>query len=367
MTTSSRFKYCINGRFLTRQITGVDRYAREIVHELDSLLGKGEAVLLLPEDCAPIDWEATQNIELRHYGKRKGHAWEQLDLSRYVRKNGLLAINLCNTAPVLNPGVVCIHDMNVRANPSFYGWKFRTYYRAMFWFLTRRAKLVLTVTHFSESEIEKYYPCARGRISVVPCAWQHIERVVQDNSVLERTGLESGAYYFAMSSLAPNKNLKWIVETARLNPGCTFAVAGGINTKVFGEHDIPEADNVKYLGYVSDEEAKALMSHCRAFLYPTFYEGFGMPPMEAMASGAQAVVVGDNPCMHEVYGESVCYINPNLPCHELDSFASFEDNKAERQTLLGKYSWTQSADMLKMILDGVSSARMPDASNANSR
>lgn len=350
VATSNRPKYCINGRFLTRQITGVDRYAREIVRELDSLLGKGDAVLLLPEGCEPIDWEATRNIELRHYGKHKGHAWEQFDLSRYVRKNGLLVINLCNTAPVLNPGVVCIHDMNVRANPSFYGWKFRTYYRVMFWFLTKWAKLVLTDTHFSESEIEKYYPCARGRISVVSCAWQHIGRVAQDDSVLERMGLEPAGYYFAMSSLAPNKNLKWIVETARLNPGCTFAVAGGINAKVFGEHDIPKADNVQYLGYVSDEEAKALMAHCKAFLYPTFYEGFGVPPMEAMASGAPFVVVGDNPCMHEVYGESVGYVDSGEPCNNLTEYFDYMSvGRCDR--ILGSFSWKQSARELSALLE----------------
>ena len=359
--------YCINGRFLTRHITGVDRYAREIVRGLDGILSPGEAVLILPEGCEPIDWEPTCNIELRHYGKHCGHVWEQIDLSRYARKNGLLLVNLCNTAPMLNPGVVCIHDMNVRANPSFYGSKFRTYYRAMFWFLTRKARFVLTDTHFSESEMEKYYPASRGKVAVVSCGWQHIERVVQDDSVLERKGLRKGEYFFAMSSLAPNKNLKWIAETARLNPDDIFVVAGGVNAKVFGEHDIPEAANVKYLGYVSDREAKALMAHCKAFLYPTFYEGFGIPPMEAMASGTLSVIVSDNPCMHEVYGESVCYINPNLPCRELDSLISFGDDEAERCNVLGKYSWRQSADMLKKILDGINSAATPSIVTAQDK
>ena len=343
-------KYCINGRFLTRHVTGVDRYAREIVRELDSLLEKGEAVLLLPEGCMPIDWEPCANIELRHYGKRGGHAWEQFDLSRYVRKNGLLAVNLCNTAPVLNPGIVCIHDMAVMANSSNYSRKFVAWYRFLFSRITRRAEAILTVSEFSKSEIEKYYPRARGKIHVVPNAWQHMERVVADNGALRKHGLNQGGYWFAMSSLAPNKNLRWLVETALLNPGETIAIAGGINTKIFGEHDIPQADNVRYLGYVSDEEAKALMGGCKGFLFPTFYEGFGIPPMEAMAAGAPVVAVSDTEVMHEVYGDGVVYVDHCEPYGGLIRLANIcADNESGR--VLDGYSWKESASILIHILE----------------
>lgn len=341
-------KYCINGRFLTRPITGVDRYAREIVRELDGLLDKGEAVLLLPVDCDPVDWEETNSIEVRHFGSHLGHAWEQIDLARFAYRHNLLLLNLCNTAPFFNPGIVCIHDMNVRANPSFYGWKFRLYYRFMFWFLTKNAKIILTVSRFSKSEIEKYYPVTSGKVEIAPCAWQHIEDISEDDSVLQRNGLKDREYYFAMSSLAPNKNLNWIVNTARLNSNAVFAVAGGINTRIFGEHDIPAASNVKYLGYVSDAEAKSLMAHCSAFLFPTFYEGFGIPPMEALASGAVSVIVSDNPCMKEVYGDYVDYLNPNSPMNNLSRKTL--TSKDSVQKLLSKFSWKKSSEKILSLI-----------------
>lgn len=337
---------------MTRPITGVDRYAREIVRELDGLLNKGEAVLLLPMDCEPVDWIETNNIEIRHFGTHLGHAWEQIDLARFAQRHNLLLLNLCNTAPLFNPGIVCIHDMNVRANPSFYGWKFRLYYRFMFWFLTKNAKTILTVSRFSKSEIIKYYPTASGKVEVVPCAWQHVEDISEDDSVLQRNGLKDRNFYFAMSSLAPNKNLNWIVKTARLNPKVVFAVAGGINNRIFGEHDIPTADNVKYLGYVSDAEAKALMAHCSAFLFPTFYEGFGIPPMEALASGATSVIVSDNPCMKEVYGDYVDYLNPYSPMKKISRSKSI--SKDSIQALLSKYSWKKSS---KIILSRIRNER----------
>lgn len=345
---SSQGAYCINGRFLTRDITGVDRYAREIVSALDCLMEGGEACILIPEYANVIDCPRYKNIELIRYGTRNGHAWEQFDLYQYAKRRKLVTINLCNTAPILDPGVVCIHDMNIRANPKFYNWKFRMAYRWYFQLFARRARLILTVSDFSKNEIEKYYPSARGKIHVVPNAWQHIERTKPDYSIFSRSDLEPGSYYFAMSSLAPNKNLKWIVETACLNPSDTFAVAGGINLKVFGEHDIPKAENVKYLGYVTDGEAKALMASCKCFLYPTFYEGFGIPPMEALACGARSVMVSDTEVMHEVYGVDVQYINPRLP--QLMDCMRCEHVFDNRPGVLDRYSWKKSAGMLRSIL-----------------
>ena len=89
-----------------------------------------------------------------------------------------------------------------------------------------------------------------------------------------------------------------------------FAIAGGgsleAEAKRLGLANLP---NVVYLGYVSDGEAKALMHHCKAFLFPTLYEGFGIPPLEAVACGAPRIYVSDTPCMREIYGDCAGYID----------------------------------------------------------
>lgn len=341
---------CINGRFLTRRITGVDRYAREIVRELDQLVKPGMVVVAVPGASVVVDPLPLENIEMVRLGSRGGHLWEQIDLARYVKRNNLLPVNLCNTAPLFNPGIVCIHDMNVRANPSFYSWKFRTAYRVMFSLLCKNAKAILTDSNFSKKEIEKHYPSAQGKVLVVYAAWQHIERIAPDYAIFPRLGLEEEGFYFAMSSLAPNKNLRWLVESAKLNPSEVFVIAGGINKKVFGEADLPDADNVVYAGYVSDEEAKALMTECKAFLYPTFYEGFGIPPMEAMACGAQ-VVVSDIEVMREIYSGAAGYIDPNVP-EQLSGHFPFASQEAI-DGVLGKYSWHASAKQVLGIIERI--------------
>ena len=335
------YKFCINGRSMTRPITGVDRFAREIVQGLDKLVSPGFMCMVVPGSSSVVEPLELKNIPVIPLGSRGGHLWEQLDFARYVRKQKATAVNLCNTAPFFNTGIVNIHDMNIRANPSYYSKQFVWLYRLMFSFLTRNARVVLTVSEFSRKEIERYYPLARNRVQIVPNAWQHINRVDQDVRILERLGLEPGGFYFAMSSLAPNKNLKWLVETANMNPSDVFVIAGGANPKVFGENEIPQAENVVYCGYVQDSEAKALLSNCKAFLYPTFYEGFGIPPMEALACDAP-IVVSDTEVMHEIYGDSACYIDPTVPCALGQSAFSAE----RAQEVLRAYDWQKSAQRL---------------------
>lgn len=340
----------INGRFLTRRTTGVDRFARELVHELDRLVSPGEAVLAVPGGAELVELPELENIEVVPVGKRAGHAWEQLNYSAWLSRESRIGLSLCNTAPVRNPGVVCIHDMAVRANPSNYSRGFVLWYRLLYNMLVRRADAVFTVSEFSKGEIGKYYPAARRKVIVVPNAWQHIGRVEADTSFFDKhPEVRPGEYYFAMSSLAPNKNLRWLVETARLNLGETVVIAGGLNSKVFADGGIPEAENVVYPGYVSDGEAKALMECCKGFLFPTFYEGFGIPPLEALACGAP-VAVSDTEVMHEVYGNGAVYVDPHEPCEDLAGLFS-KESFSLAEDVLGRYSWEESAKRLLALLD----------------
>lgn len=342
----------INGRFLTRRTTGVDRYAREIVADLDGLVSPGEAMLAVPAGQELVEPLELANIEVVRVGGRVGHAWEQLDYSSWLSREGRLGVSLCNTAPMRNPGVVCIHDMAVRANASNYSKGFVLWYRLLYAVLVRRAKALVTVSDFSRDEIEKYYPVARGKVHVIPNAWQHIARVEVDASFFSRhPEIRSGGYYFAMSSLAPNKNLRWLVETARLNPSETVVVAGGLDNRVFAGRDIPKAKNVVYPGYVSDGEAKALMRGCKGFLFPTFYEGFGIPPMEALACGAP-IAVSDTDVMHEIYGGSAAYVDPHKPCRNLAKLFA-EESAATANVVLDRYSWKKSAESLHRLLESM--------------
>lgn len=257
-----------------------------------------------------------------------------------------ISLNLCNVAPLPSPGIVCIHDVKIKARPQDFSKKFLLWYNLLFTNACKKAKKIITVSEFSKKEICKYYKVNPNRVVVILNAWQHYDRIGYDEKTLETYGLEKGKYYFSMSSMEPNKNFKWIAEMAKRNTDQLFAVSGSINKNVFAEglgFQCPK--NMKLLGYVSDEEAKTLMRYCKGFLFPSIYEGFGIPPLEAMSAGCPDVMASDTPVMHEVFENSVSYI-------DLESYSIpvIRENIHKSKDRLAKYSWEKSAIKLKKEL-----------------
>lgn len=343
-------KVIINGRFLLHRVTGVERYAREIITELDKIIEPGQIVMAVPPETEKIP--TYKNIEVVKVGKLHNRLWEHISFPWYVHRMKGISLNLCNVAPLPSPGIVCIHDVKVKATPQYFSKKFLIWYNMLLINAAKRAKRIITVSEFSKKEICKYFHVDEDKVTVNPNAWQHYERIGYDENALQKYELEKDRYYFSMCSLEPNKNFKWIAETAKKNSNEIFAVAGSINKEVFADglgFECP--DNMKLLGYVSDEEAKTLMRDCKAFLFPTFYEGFGIPPLEAISAGAKQVVVSDTEVMHEIFGESVVYINPNIYSTDLNTYIGDKGSKQiVTKEILSKYSWKDSAYNIAAIL-----------------
>jgi len=333
-------KIVINGRFLSQQITGVQRVAHELVRELDNLIKeeKIEVVVLAPKNI--IFENLYKNIKIKKIGFLKGHLWEQLELPFYALKEGGILLNLCNTAPIINTGMVDIHDISFKVNPQFFSKKFSWYYRVLIWVLVRTSKKILTVSEFSKQEIMKYYKVSEEKIEVIYNSWEHILRINEDFSILQKFNLEKKSFYLAVSSVAPNKNFKYIIELAKLYPEKQFVIVGKKNIKVFGELGVEDLRNLTWCGYVTDEELKALYMTCKAFIYPSFYEGFGLPPLEAMGCGCEEIYVSNTSCLPEIFGESVTYLNP----YKIEKI--LKNNLSLNNKVLDDYSWQFSAKKL---------------------
>ena len=336
-------KIIVNGKFLTQRITGVQRYAREILFELDSLIEKNQITLAIPTAVKEIP--NYKNINVVFVGKKSGIFWEQIEFPFYVRSQHGVSLNLCNVAPLIEPGIVCIHDMKVKKYPEYFGKKFRLWYNLLFYNETKRALKIITISEFSKKEIMKYYKVKTSKIVVIPDAWQHFTRIKCDEDTLMRYGLIKNDYYFAIGSMDCNKNFKWIAEMAKQTSKDIFVIAGTLNKKVFAKNlgfECPP--NMRLLGYVSDEESKTLMRDCKAFLFPSFYEGFGIPPLEAVSAGAKKIVVSDIPVMHEIFENEANYIEP-------DKIAEIGKLQDCSEKVLRKYSWvTSSKKMYEMLM-----------------
>lgn len=343
-------KIIINGRFLTQKITGVQRYAREIVLELDNLIKKDEIEIAIPPET--VDVPDYKNIKVVKVGIFHNRLWEHISFPLYVIKHRGISLNLCNVAPLISPGIVCIHDMKIRAYPEFFSKKFLIWYRLLFFNAIKRAKLIITDSKFSKNEIIKYYDINPLKIIVISCAWQHFKRIVYDEKIRNKYNLAKNSYYFAISSLEPNKNFKWIAEMSKNNPQEKFVIAGSINEKVFAKGiGFDHPTNMQFIGYVTDEEAKTLMRDCKAFLFPSIYEGFGIPPLEAISAGAKRIIVSDIPVMHEIFADSVEYIGKDKI---KKGFLLININESEKKdAILKKYDWRKSSIKLKNIFEKV--------------
>jgi glycosyltransferase involved in cell wall biosynthesis len=310
-------RIALNGRFLSQRVTGVQRHSRELVRALDSSLessGSGSAFevsLLVPPDARPD--LVLRRMEIRRVGRLRGQLWEQLELPFYAR--GRLLLNLGNTAPVLaSEQLLMIHDASVFAVPDAYAPGFGRWYRLMLPRWAAWARLVLTNSEFSRSELVRWLKIPKEKIRVVGGGHEHILRTAPDSSVLSRHGLGSRPYVLAVSSLSRNKNLEAVSAAIRLlgPAGCDYVLAGPANPRVFGHSPEQSLPNLIQLGYVSDGELRALYQRAACLVYPSRYEGFGFPPLEAMACGCP-VIVSQTSSLPEVCGDAALYVDPEAP------------------------------------------------------
>lgn len=339
-------KYVINGKFLADRMQGIVRYAREMTKALDKCLeGDITITLLAPNDAKDIPH--LKNIKVKIIGKHTGMLWEQTDLRYYLKMHKeVTCINFCNICPLfVQPGITTVHDVMYKANPQDYrtlrNKLSRYWHMFQYWYIAKHEKAITTVSNFSKREIEKYYPAAKGKITITPNGWQHVLEYKESTDWQERYPfLKPKEYFFSLSTLSRNKNGKWIIENAKYNPDCVYAIAG----KYYETDKFEIPQNVHMLGFISDEDACALIKNCRAFIHPSLYEGFGIPPLEALALGAE-VISSNATALPEVLGKSVHYIEPNDFCVDLSKVMQTTVNDADE--VLGGYSWEKSAIILK--------------------
>ncbi|WP_304152545.1 glycosyltransferase family 1 protein [Megamonas hypermegale] len=348
-------KIYINGRFLTQNITGVQRYAVEMVKALDrhldtdELSSKYKFEIVCPKNIKQkIE---LNNIKIKQIGILKGHLWEQIELPLYAKSNFLF--NFCNCAPLIKKNqVVTIHDAAVCAVPEAYSFLFRIWYKTMFYILGYRLNRIFTDSMFSKQELHKYFFIDLKKIDVIYLGVEHILKIKPDEKVFDKFQIKKNSYILAVSSLNPSKNFKLILKTAKEMPDTNFVIAGGTNSSIFKSKGLPVTDNVKFIGYVNDEELVALYKYASCFVYPSLYEGFGIPPLEAMVFNCPTIV-SNIEVFKEVYSNDViiCDNNDFNLLNKIKYVKSLKKKNFYHKNvndILIKYSWDKVG---KTVLD----------------
>jgi glycosyltransferase involved in cell wall biosynthesis len=343
----------INGRFLSQTVTGVQRYGTELLRALDTLLTKQSRLdtsftVLIPP--VPIELPELNSIKVRRIGGLQGHAWEQLELPLYTRNRVLL--NLCNTGPIVKRDqIVVIHDAAVFEMPHTFSREFRLWYRLLLPRLGKVARHVVTVSDFSRRELIRHCGISEEKLTVIHESGEHLLRQQPDEGIIEKHDLARRPFVFAVSSLNPSKNFGALVRAAEElnNNGFDLVVAGGANPKVFRRSQSSPSHRIVYLGYVTEGELRALYERAACFVYPSLYEGFGLPPLEAMACGCP-VIASHASSIPEVCGAAALYCDPRNPSDIADKIQRLMGNPALRNQLRVKgrersamFSWESSA------------------------
>ena len=315
----------INARFLYEPITGVQRCGREVLRELDLLIEEGvidrkkfSFTLLAPKP--PKQQQKIpeyQHLNFKNAGFLKSHLWEQLELPFLA--NGFL-INLKNTAPIFKKDMsMLIHDLQSFARKETHSPIFNLIYKIILPLASKRAKILHCVSNNTKNEIEKYLNLPKEACVVTTNGHDHVLRIKSKDSILEKYHLKKDGYLLAVSSLSPNKNFAAILRAMSLSDiKMPLVIAGGANPTIFRDQRITKwPKNVHYVGRVSDEELRSLYENATGFIYPSFYEGWGLPPGEAMLLGCP-VIASNTSSLPEVCGEAALYCDPN----DDDSIAS---------------------------------------------
>ena len=318
---------------IRRETGGVERVAQELARRLPAL--------------RPERYEAlAPRARLAH---RAGHAWEQLVLPLRARGAELL---LCpaNLAPLSSRrNVVVIHDVAALAHPEWYGRAYVAWQRTALPAIARRARLVITVSEFSRGEIAKRLGVDS---TVVPNGVADGFSPAADPGAAARAlGLER-PYVLALSTRIARKNLGVLSTAAEklAELGIELVTAGSGRSYM----QAGPAPPGRAVGYVPERLLPGLYAGARALAMPSVYEGFGLPALEAMASGTP-VVAANRAALREVCGGAALLADPDDPEAFADALLRASGPEREQLRVAGLeraagFSWERSARLIDRLI-----------------
>ncbi|MCB9228275.1 MAG: glycosyltransferase family 4 protein [Deltaproteobacteria bacterium] len=312
----------INGRFLVAKKTGVQRAAYNLIRALVSLDQENEYFLFTShEELSKPEWQRP-NVHVIPSGIMPGHTvknilWEQLTLPFLARRYRVdLLHSPANMAPLFYRGhsVVHIHDVCFVVNPQWYSFAFRTWYTWIIPRLARKAARVITNSNNSRNDLLQFCRLSVRKVSMVYWA---VEDSFLNNSSSQGEDWPEKDYILYVGSLEPRKNIRTLVEAfqqlRRNHPELrTKLILIGGESPLFAEiklNIVDFKDDIELKGFVDDPDLRGWYRNARLVAYPSLYEGFGMPPLEAMASGVP-VVTSSTSSLPEVVGDAALKVNP---------------------------------------------------------
>ena len=329
----------VNGRFLKAQPTGLHRVARALLRELRT---RADLTVLAPQG---VEDPEVDRALWAPPGRAGAHLWEQVALPVAARRHAI--VSLANTAPIgARRSAVMVHDLATRVGPQWFRREMRLY-GAMSLAAARRADVVLTVSHQVADELEAA-GVRSGRVAIVRSAIDTDFRRASDEAVQAvraRLGL-TRPFILHVGWADPRKDAATLAAAhlAIVRDHPHDLVLAGLAHRNFAPVALPQAGSIRQVGFVTDGDLQALFSGATAFAFPSRYEGFGLPPIEAMACGTVALV-SDLPALRESTEGRAVYV----PAGDVAAWA-----EVLRESLAGSivpaeppvWTWSDAGDQL---------------------
>ncbi|MGA0559394.1 glycosyltransferase family 4 protein [Larkinella sp. VNQ87] len=345
----------VNARFLTQPITGTQRVGIELGMRLRKLLP--DITFLTPHNILQND--IANDLGATVYGRSKGYIWEQIEMPMYLRTQGSpLLLNLCNTAPIVYSNkIVTVLDLSFHRHPEWFSKKFSMLYNFTVPRIVKSAHKVLTISEYSLNDLHQFYHVPKSALDII---YPSISDIFRYPPAVKGEN-QYGKYILAVSSLDPRKNFKGLIQAfQQANFSDARLVIVGAAHKVFADTGLKELiendPSIIFTGYVSDEQLVNLYQHALFFAYPSYFEGFGIPPLEAMSCGC-ATLVSDTTSLPEVCADASVYVDPYDIGSIRDGLIKLYSDENLRRSLVEKgrsrvehFSWDRSAQKLAGII-----------------
>ncbi len=319
----------VDGRELSEQvITGIERYLWNFL--TSQAVGDSRHEFIIYGNQHTSFKPLGSNIRLRIIPERSTFWWDQVVLSRWVRSDRLdVFFSPYDKGPLFLscPLILTVHDLLFTVIPDqrgiegfFYNWAYIESRNLM----AKRADLIITVSQCSKRDIISLFGIPEGKIKVVPNGVSDRYCQVQDKSLIEQTKRKYGIpgdYILYVGNFKPHKNVRCLVEAyGRLSDSlkgkCCLVLCGGRDK--FREEveayvkSLRLKENVAFVDFVMREDMPTLYSGAKVFVFPSLYEGFGLPPLEAMACGTP-VVCSNSTSLPEVVGDAGILVDTSNP------------------------------------------------------
>ncbi len=363
----------IDARFYGSVGKGLGRYTERLVSELEKIDTENTYYIFLCQENFDEYQPRNKNFHKILTRSRWYSFSEQLVFPWVLLRKKLDLVHFPHfNVPILyrRSFIMTLHDLILFHYPtekastksSFFYWAKFLMYRLVLDSALRRSKQVITVSDFTEKDIIKNYPFAKDKICVTKeaaeafCYWQNKEAT---DTFLANLGLLIKQpehdilqpYFLYVGNAYPHKNLSFLATVAKNFPQKKFLFVGKEDFfyRRFKEEVAKQAiHNVHFVGYVTDKDLGTLYRYAEAYVFPSLYEGFGLPPLEAMQYGTP-VVSSNRGSLPEILGEAALYFDPESQEDLKHAIETIEDTVTQSEFRqkgfhqAAKYSWREMA------------------------